>query len=49
MTSLDLHKYLPILVTRINVMLYPNLGNENSDVGGHITCAQGPLLARVHM
>jgi len=30
---------------RFEAMLYPNLGNENSDAG-HIKCSRGPHLAR---
>jgi len=29
---------------RFEAMLYPNLGNENSDAG-HIKCSRGPHLA----
>jgi len=44
-TSLDLlPKYLLIMELCFDMILYPNLGNENSDAG-HIKCSCRLLLA----
>jgi len=45
-TSFELlAKYLLIMLLRFDMMMYSNLGNENSGAG-YIKCSHGPHLAR---